>query len=266
MDGWRKWTRWFGTICERVMVERMDESTANQRFRPSAVTGETELHPGEWEAVCQRVAAQAANGDGRIVEVGTAAGGTMVKLLQALPAGDHQRVSVVDTFQYFPDHLNVWKKNLQKNVLDSDVLEILQDSSMGAYRTVSSRGDRLAFVLVDAGHKLKDVIRDVRWLSLLEPGGLGAFHDYSERFPGVMLAVDTFLKRNPDFEREVLVGTLLFVRKKGGAGADSAAGRSVMPDWIIAWMTFRSLWMQWGKSLRKRLPGKIKQSENAEKK
>ncbi len=228
----------------------MNEAQGQQRmfrFRPSAVTGETELHPGEWEALCQQVAALEV--EGRIVEVGTAAGGTMVKILQALPVEAHARISVVDTFAYFPDHLNIWKENLKRHGFDAEGLEILKQSSTDAYQTMWSRGDRLAFVLVDAGHKLKDVIRDVRWLALLEPGGVGAFHDYSDRFPGVMLAVDTFLKRNPEYERGALEGTLLFVRKQ------SEPSREVMPDWIIGWMTFRSLLMQWKKSLRKRLPG-----------
>ncbi|MEM6601058.1 MAG: hypothetical protein AAF649_06715, partial [Verrucomicrobiota bacterium] len=103
-------------------------------------------------------------------------------------------------------------------------------------------------VLVDAGHKLKDVIRDVRWLSLLEVNGVGAFHDYSGRFPGVKIAVDTYLKRNPEFERLGLTGSLLLVRKK------SVTNGYGMPNWLIAWMTFRSLLMQWGSSLRKRIP------------
>jgi predicted O-methyltransferase YrrM len=225
----------------------MNESEGKQRFRPSAVTGDTELHSGEWEALSQRVASL--DVDGRIVEVGTAAGGTMVKILQALPSEAHSRVSVVDTFAYFPDHIHIWKQNIKRNGFNTDVLEILIDSSTGAYRTMASRGDRLAFVLVDAGHKLKDVIRDVNWLSLLDTGGVGAFHDYSDRFPGVMLAVDTFLKRNPEYEREALEGTLLFVRKK------QDTSREVMPGWIIGWMTVRSLLMQWKKSLLKRLPG-----------
>jgi len=217
----------------------------SQRFRSSAVTGETELHPGEWEALCRRVAALEV--DGRIVEVGTAAGGTMVKLLQSLPLEAHSRVSVVDTFEYFPDHLKIWQENLRQNGFDPVAIELLRGSSMDGYRAVAGRGDRLAFVLVDAGHKLKDVIRDVQWLSLLEVGGVGAFHDYSGRFPGVMLAVDTFLARNPEFEREELEGTLMFVRKK------SETDRKVMPKWVICWMTVRSLLMQWEKSLRKRL-------------
>ncbi|MEM6886454.1 MAG: class I SAM-dependent methyltransferase [Verrucomicrobiota bacterium] len=225
----------------------MSAPDSKERFRPSALSGETELHPGEWEALCDRVARLEVSG--RIVEVGTAAGGTMVKLLQALPVEKHSSVSVVDTFEYFPDHLQIWQDNLRQNGFDPGVIELLQGASMDGYRTASGRGERLAFVLVDAGHKLKDVIRDVQWLSLLEVGGVGAFHDYSERFPGVMLAVDTFLDRNPEFEREALVGTLMFVRKMRDTDHE------VMPAWLMGWMTFRSLLMQWGKSLRKRLPG-----------
>ena len=225
----------------------MSDTGCSGRYRPSAVTGETELHSGEWEALCSRVAALEV--EGRIIEVGTAAGGTLVKLLQALPADKHEQVSVVDTFEYFPDHLKIWQDNLRQNGWDPDVIELLKGTSMEGYGKVAGRGDRLAFVLVDAGHKLKDVIRDVQWLSLLEMGGVGAFHDYSERFPGVMLAVDTFLERHPEFEREALVGTLMFVRKT------RETHRVAMPVWLIGWMTFRSLLMQWAKSVRKRWPG-----------
>jgi len=224
----------------------MSSRAGNRRFRSSALTGETELKPGEWEALCQRVAAL--DLEGRIVEVGTAAGGTLIKLLQALPAAKHSQISVVDTFNYFPDHLKVWQENLLQHGWDPATLEVLQGSSMEGYHVSAARADRLSFVLIDAGHKLKDVIRDVRWLSLLEVGGVAAFHDYNHSFPGRKLAVDTFLARNPEFQREALVESLIFVRKT------SETSRQVMPAWIIGWMTLRSLCMQWGASLRKRLP------------
>lgn len=225
----------------------MSQSKENQRYRPSAVSGETELHPGEWEALCERVSQL--DLDGRLVEVGTAAGGTLIKMLQAIPEDRHSRVSVVDTFQYFPDHLEIWKANLRQHGFDPERIEVLQGNSEAGLRVLMQRQEVLAFVLVDAGHKLKDVIRDVRYLSLLQVGGLAAFHDYSERFPGVMLAVDTFLKRNPEYQQEAVCGTLIFVRKTGKPLRDE------MPAWIIAWMTLRSVGMQWGRSLRKRLPG-----------
>ncbi|MEM6823174.1 MAG: class I SAM-dependent methyltransferase [Verrucomicrobiota bacterium] len=216
----------------------------NKRYRESATTLQTEMQEEELQALCS--VAEGLSNPERIAEIGTAAGGTLVHLLKALPQLPPNQVVVVDKFQYFDNHLGIWTENIQSHGFQPNEIDVRVGSSEEGFMRSSQAGEQFSLILVDAGHKLKDVIRDVRWLSRLEVGGVGAFHDYSEKFPGVQKAVDVFLKRNSNYVIEKQAGTLLFVRKTEQSSCDE------MPTHIIWGMTFLSLLMQWQRSLKKR--------------
>ena len=183
------------------------------------------------------------------LEVGTAAGGTLVSVLETMRSKGalaDMKVSVVDTFKYFKDQKSVWEENLKKHEIATDAIQVYEVNSMQAWRAANAAQETYAVILIDAGHKLKDVIRDVRWMGLLKKGGIGAFHDYSDDFAGLKLAINIFLKINPDFAIERQVETLIFIRRK------EVSSNNVMPAWIIACMTVISLIMQWKRSLHKR--------------
>ena len=60
-------------------------------------------------------------------------------------------------------------------------------------------------------------MQDLQWLSLLETGGKAAIHDYHENIPGVVLAADIFLRRNPNYRKKELKDRLLLLEKTSGS-------------------------------------------------
>lgn len=217
------------------------------------ITMESELTAPELGEVLKQIRQQAALK--RILEVGSAAGGTLCEMIRVV---DHEfepnrvEVCVVDTFEYFKDHEVIWRENLTRCGIDPDRVRLWKGKSneVRAGKQKELPCPYFSFILIDAGHKLKDVVRDTRWLEFLEVGGVAAFHDYSERFPGVCRAVDIFLARNPGFKMESRQGTLIVIRK-------TRAGASIlMPWWLVGWLTVESVTEQWKRSVLKRLPGR----------
>ncbi|MGC2423024.1 MAG: hypothetical protein WA666_01560 [Nitrospirota bacterium] len=150
---------------------------------------------------------------GRIGEIGTAAGGTLVRLIKDFPPEELARVMVVESFNYFENQLGVFRDNLMHHGIDPERLDVRIGMSLDAFRKAREKGERFSFIIIDASHKLKYVTQDLQWLCLLDAGGKAAIHDYHENIPGVMLAVDIFLRRNPNYRRKELKDSLLILEK-----------------------------------------------------
>ena len=112
---------------------------------------------------------------GAHLEVGTAAGGTLCRMLACLP--DDGGFVVVDRMQYYDDQLASFRQNLERHGIDEARVDLRIASSADAFRAAAARGERFAFALIDAGHGLLDVTRDLRWLRLLAPGGVLLIRD-----------------------------------------------------------------------------------------
>lgn len=193
---------------------------------------------------------QGAGGKGRHLEIGTAAGGTLCFLMRCFGDGERPAFSVVDTMSYFPDQLALVRRNLAQHGLDAARVDFRVMSSGEAFVRAERSGDRFSFILVDASHKIRHVMADLRWMRLLEPGGLACFHDYAPRFPGVTRPVDRFLRRNPHFQRVELAGTLLCIRKEREAKRPEV---SLMDRvWAHCWSPLLQAQQSLGKRLKRR--------------
>lgn len=69
------------------------------------------------------------------LEIGTAAGGTLCRLIQFYQEKDTQTppFMVVDPMQYFPNQFEVECRNLKENGIDPNEIEFLQSSSAEAF-------------------------------------------------------------------------------------------------------------------------------------
>lgn len=185
--------------------------------------------------------------DGRVLEVGTAAGGTLREMMACFEDGARPRFVVVDPMKYFPDQLEIVQKNLRQHQLDPAGVSFRVATSGEALPAAVTDGERFDFMLIDGAHKIRYVTQDLGWLRLLKPGGVACFHDYNERHKGVVWPVDRFLARHPNYRRSRLVASLLAVEK---------TGESTGPEtgWIdTVWANLCSPWLQLQLSLAKRL-------------
>lgn len=176
---------------------------------------------------------------GKHLEVGTAAGGTLCRMLETLPP-ENRHFVVVDTMTYFDDQLEAVKTNLQNNGLDAEAVEFRVKSSDAAFREAMAVGEKFDFMLIDAGHKIMDVMRDLRWTRLLCPGGIVCLHDYDSSWAhrGVVVAVDRFLAGNSHYERIAHSERLLVLRKLRSSPSLEVTGIDIFYA-RLAWLPLR---------------------------
>ena len=172
--------------------------------RPCAATGRPEMAEAELEALKGWL--QREKLTGKHLEIGTAAGGTLCFMMQCYQEGTRPPFVVIDMMRYFADQLEVVKQNLSQHGLDDDEVDFRVTSSDAAFQVAERARETFDFILVDAAHKIRYVMNDLRWMRLLEVGGLACFHDYSARFKGVTWSLDRFLRRNRHFTRVGLAG------------------------------------------------------------
>ena len=114
---------------------------------------------------------------------------------------------------YFPDQQGAFRNNLKSHDLDPDSVDLRINTSQAAFAESSRSSEKFDFILIDASHKILAVMADLRWARQLNVGGIVCLHDYAEKFPGVVLAVDRFLASHPEYEKIGSSGSLLALRK-----------------------------------------------------
>ncbi|MBO11700.1 MAG: hypothetical protein CMJ68_13180 [Planctomycetaceae bacterium] len=199
---------------------------------------------------------QAADLKGRHLEVGTAAGGTLCFMMKCFTEESRPQFTVVDTMSYFDDQMNIVKKNLAQNGLDSQLIDFRVMPSVTAFTHAEAAREQFDFILVDASHKIRHVMEDLRWLRLLNTGGIACFHDYAIRFKGVCWPIDRFLRRNPHFSRVGLEDSLLCIRKNAEASQTEVTAFDRV--WALLWSPI----LQLDLSLQKRLKPKQASTTN----
>lgn len=178
-------------------------------------TSATTLVPELWEdeLACLFEFAKNSNHGGRYLEIGTAAGGTLCQMMKCFPNATRPRFVVVDPMNYFPDQLEIVRKNLCQHGLEPAQIDFRVFPSATAFPAAEAAGESYDFMLIDGSHKIRHVTWDLRWLRLLKPGGVVCMHDYNDKHKGVKWPADRLLRKHPNYRREKLVGNLLVLRK-----------------------------------------------------
>jgi predicted O-methyltransferase YrrM len=204
-------------------------------MRRCATTLEAEMTAEEHELL-MRVLGEEKH-TGLHLEIGTAAGGTLWRMMQSFGEEQRPRFVVVDPMSYFPDQLDLVKKNLRDNGVDPNQVEFRVGTSAEMFRQAEQRGDRFDFMLIDGSHKVMAVMGDLRWTRLLNVGGILAMHDYSLAHKGVYYPAKRFMEWHANYERVGLAGSLLALRKKEESPRPEVGVR----DWVFATMMYLPL-------------------------
>jgi predicted O-methyltransferase YrrM len=220
------------------------ETISSRPMRASATTLEPETSKNELTRLVALLRAERLKG--AHLEIGTAAGGTLRELMRAYPDETRPRFVVVDPMTYFPDQLAKVRRNLEDAGLSPNRVDFRVAKSRPALGQARRAGETFSFIFVDGAHKIRYVTEDLAWAELLEPGGIVCFHDYGPAERGVMMAVDRFLARHPNYAVVDRVERLLIVRKL-------SAGRGEVSLWdrVRAWAI--GLYLQLAAGARKRL-------------
>ena len=149
---------------------------------------------------------------GKHLEIGTAAGGTLCSMMKVFEDHESPPFVVVDPMTYFQHQLNTVKKNLQDNGISAEEVDFRIMKSDRAFIEADQKRESFDFIFIDGAHKIHYVTDDLRWTRLLKEGGIVCLHDYTS-VRGVTLAVDRFLRKNPHYVKVECVNTLLILRK-----------------------------------------------------
>jgi predicted O-methyltransferase YrrM len=190
--------------------------------RASATTLAPEVSASELASLISNMLARSRQG--RHLEIGTAAGGSLREMMLAYPTERRPPFVVIDPMTYFPDQLSIVRRNLSAAGLNPDEVDFRVSKSWPAFQAAEGAGERYAFMFIDGSHKAHRVMQDLAWTRLLEPGGLLCLHDYAPRTRGVVWAVDRFLARYPHYRVVDRVEKLLVVLKTAN-GNEAEVGR-----------------------------------------
>ena len=181
-------------------------------MRQSAITWKSEMAEDDLSLLLDNL--EIADFSGSHLEIGTAAGGTLVELGKFYQEKKKKvKFLVVDPMSYFDNQLEIVKANLDKNNIDPKSVEFLVGTSKQVFDSSVRRDLNLDFILVDGSHKCRHVMKDLKWIQHLNINGIIAFDDYQSGFDGVDWVVDNFLKRHPGFEVIAQGQRLLLVKK-----------------------------------------------------
>jgi hypothetical protein len=168
------------------------------------------------------------NPHSRYLEIGTAAGGTLVEIIKYrnhLEAGKADFI-VVDPFNYFANQFEIVLQNLKNNNITKDAVRFFKMTSRESF--VNHRKDvvkdGLDFILIDGNHKINYVMRDLCWGTCLNVNGFLLIHDYSEKFPGVYRAVNRFIAKNDNYQVIDITDSLLTLRKNSISNSTEVTG------------------------------------------
>lgn len=196
------------------------KSVSAEKFVASARTLASELTANELASLKQTLQSLKTSGvAGEHIEIGTAAGGTLVQMLDVFGPGQSPPFWVVDVMTYFTDQLGTVHRNLREHGHDPAKVRFFVMLSRQALRQIAANPPKAAFLFIDADHEIRGVTFDLQWAQFLQPGGVVCLHDYwpssqpGSKWNGVTLAADRFLKKNPNYERVSLTDSLLILRK-----------------------------------------------------
>lgn len=120
-----------------------------------------------------------------IVELGSYCGRSSVLIAGA--SADKSCI-FVDDFSSPGAKFDILKANIEKVNKISSNCHILSMRSDQAFKEISSEIDLL---FIDTVHTFEAVKHDIDlWLPIIRPGGYVLFHDYSEKYNGVRVAVN----------------------------------------------------------------------------
>lgn len=163
-------------------------------------------------------------GSGEIVEIGSWMGRSTAWLAAGSKAAGRERVHAVDTFAGSPEHqdLEVMKsegttyhrfaENLERLDLFDHVEPVIATSSEAARRW-DGRPVRLLFI--DGDHSYESVRLDFDlWSKHLGAGGVIAFDDVIDKWPGVQRCVAEVVAQQDRWEQFCGVGKVRVVRRR----------------------------------------------------
>lgn len=180
-------------------------------MRECATTLASELLEDELNALLDLLKQN--NFTGNHLEIGTAAGGTLLRMMKCYREDARPHFVVIDPMCYFPNQHELVKTNLRNNDIDPQQVEFRITKSYDAFKQAEKAKEEYDVIFIDGAHKFKYIMEDLSWARLLRKGGVLCLHDYHRKTKGVIWAAEGFLRKYDNYSRVALINRLLVIRK-----------------------------------------------------
>ena len=133
-----------------------------------------------------------------VIEVGTAAGGTLAQLINySNETGRNDEFIVIDTMKYVSNQFETVIENLNKSGVRTDKLNIWPGTTSEFLKNTVIRSEfQIALLFIDAEHKPRPLYKDLMLTKYLMKGGYICIHDYGGKFTGVTWLINRMLRLN----------------------------------------------------------------------
>ncbi|NBI29838.1 class I SAM-dependent methyltransferase [Chengkuizengella marina] len=158
--------------------------------------------------------------DGDIVEIGAWAGlSTILLAMGETLSRLHRRVITIDHFKGSLEHQAMLKGKstysmFMRNISlckVKDKIKVLQMDSQEAHKLLDQQ---ISILFLDGSHMYPHVKKELKYYpEKVKKNGLILIHDYEPQWQ-TKIAVDEWIQENEEYEKVVLINTLLIVRKK----------------------------------------------------
>jgi len=172
-------------------------------------TLKSELSKAELQALSELLTSS--NLSGAHLEIGTAAGGTLVEMMKCYTQADRPPFYSVDLMKYFPGQKETIEKNIEQHGLKVSDVTFLIGKSEDSYKKCLSNHSQFDFIFIDAAHKINYVTKDLRWSRMLNSGGYLCLHDYTLK--DISLPVNLFIKHHKNYRKIGQVDSLIILKK-----------------------------------------------------
>jgi len=188
----------------RLFCRIIDDSAAESLF---AVEGQINAR----QCAILFYFAYSQDGAGRIVEIGSFKGKSTVWLAKALQLhGSKEKVLAVDP--HINTRYDAFLSNVSKLELSTWVEPVRNTSEQAAKNWNQS----IKLLFIDGSHRYEDVLLDLQlWVPWVKPGGVIIMDDTdpSGNFPGVLRAINEYLRCDKNFKELLQSGKLTVFEK-----------------------------------------------------
>lgn len=168
-------------------------------------------------------------GHGNVVEIGSYRGRSTCFLAYGVKISNRGVVYAIDHFEGSPEHkegalnedellleekslLSQFEKNIKKHNLHDHVNVIVSESIIAS---TFWDGKPIRLLFIDGDHSYNSTKSDFEaWSKYIETGGVLAFHDVGDSWPGVTRFTEELISNNSNYKLKLAVGSLRVFQKK----------------------------------------------------
>ncbi|MFA7218508.1 MAG: class I SAM-dependent methyltransferase [Dehalococcoidales bacterium] len=159
-----------------------------------------------WARVC----------DGNAVEIGSFYGRSTAVIAHGLKIAENGgKVFAVDPHASRVSRFDFFLENLKKSGIRDRVIPVRERSEIVLKQRQPKElfDTKIGLLFIDGQHTYEQLKMDLGWVDLVYRGGVIAFHDYTEKYPGIVKAITEYQETHHEMYQYELLGSMIIFKK-----------------------------------------------------